>query len=742
MLERWARTVARRRWWVLSMTLVPILLAGLVSGSLTDRLQQGGYEVPGSESVRADNTLERAVGQQAPDLVAVYTSDDRDTLSDQDTARTLADAVADLPSAEVEQAAGWWHDPGLLSSDQRTGAIAFQLNAETDGELVEAADAVRARLVDTGEIQNAELGFTGYAALGGALQEQTEQDLLRAELISFPVLLILLLVVFGGLAAAAMPLAVGGVGIVGALGVLWVISAFNDVSIFAMNVVTLLGLGLAIDYALFIVTRFREELHARQRREGRDEDRAAVADALAVTLRTAGRTVLISGLTVAAALSGLLVFPQMMLKSVGLGGIAAVVVAAIAAITVLPALLAVLGRRVDALALPFRRRRTVTSTPEENRGWGRVARLVMRQPAIVALLVIGGLLAAGLPFLRAEFSEADASVLPADHQVRVATEQLREELPAASDDSAQLVLVGEQGRTPNERSVLALAREARHIEGIGRVLPTAAEDGVAVLTAELAHDPQGERAQQAVQQLRDLDAPENVEEILVGGPTARLIDTVDAIADNLGWMILVLASAILVLLFLAFGSILLPIKAVVISALSLTASFGAVVWIFQDGHFVTWLGTEAGPIEASMPVMMLAVLFGLSTDYELFLLSRVAEGYRSGLPPKTAVVHGLARTGPLITAAAVLLGVVIGAFALGDTSLMKLLGVGMLIAILVDATIVRGLLVPALLALFGNAAWWAPRLLARFARRVSLEGSDSREQPLDSVVEEREPVGR
>ncbi|WP_020577826.1 MMPL family transporter [Actinopolymorpha alba] len=361
---------------------------------------------------------------------------------------------------------------------------------------------------------------------------------------------------------------------------------------------------------------------------------------------------------------------------------------------------------------------------EENRGWGRIGRAVMRRPGLVAVVVVGGLLVAGTPFLRAEFADVDASVLPKGNSVRVATDLVDKELPVASSDAAQVVLVGADGRPPSAATVGAFIADAERIDGIGTVAPTASRDGTIVLAAQVEGDAQAKPAQDAVRALRDLPAPTGVDEVLVGGPTAYLVDGLTAIGDRLPWMLAILAGAVLLLLLLAFGSLVVPVKAVLLSALSLTASFGAIVWIFQEGHFVSWLGAEAGPLDASLPVLMLAVLFGLSTDYELFLLSRIAEGYRSGRTPKDAVVYGLSRTGGLISAAALLLAIVVGAFALSGLKFMKLLGVGMLIAIAVDATIVRGLLVPAILALLGRAAWWAPGPLARLARRVSLEGEE------------------
>lgn len=737
MLARWAAVVVRRPWWVLAAAFLLAALAGVTTSSLTGRLEQGGYEVPGSESVRAADLAGEALKDRRSDALAVYTVPSGRSVDETEVVDAVRAALDELPTSEVAATTGWWEQPTLRSADGRTGAVTIRLRADDQNGQLSAWDQVEERLRgdhaqgSAHGVEGLTLRFGGWAPVGAEVNKQTEADLVRAEVVSFPVLLVLLVIVFGGLVAAGLPLVVGAVGIVGALGVLWILSGVTEVSVFAMNVVTLLGLGLAIDYGLFVVSRFREELHRRMATRAEANGvisratRRDVAEAVSVAMRTAGRTVLVSGLTVAAALSGLLVFPHGFLRSIGMGGIAAVVVAALAALTVLPALLTVLGQRVDALS--FRRRRRDRETPGSHaaeRGWGRVGRVVMRRPAITTVVVAGALLLVGTPFLRAEFADFDASVLPKDNPVRVASEHVRAELPAVAMDGAQVVLVGREGQAPDEAVVQSFAAQVAEVSGVDGVVPTGASGDVVVLAVQFEDDLQGDPARDAVTELRDLAEPEGVD-VLVGGSTAALMDSLDAIGSRLPWMAAVLAGAVLVLLFLAFGSIIVPVKAVLLSALSLTASFGAVVWIFQDGHLAGPLGVEPGPIEPSLPVLMLAVLFGLSTDYELFLLSRIAESVRAGAAPKDAVVSGLRRTGGLITAAALLLAVVVGAFAWSGLQFMKLLGIGMLIAIAVDATIVRGLLVPAILALLGRAAWWAPRPLAGLAAKWSLEPGES-----------------
>jgi RND superfamily putative drug exporter len=737
MLTSWAATVDRRRWWVLGTALLLAVLAGLASSSLVDRLQQGGYEVPGSESVRTDHAVERALGRQASDVVAVYTVPAGARLDDPTVVRAVQRTLTGLPKDRYASSVGWWQSPALLSADKRTGAVLVRLDGADPGERITSWRAVAGDLRGTEGrtygVEGLRVGFTGEAPMGSSVMDQAEKDLSRAELISFPILLVLLVFVFGGLVAAGLPLVVGGLAIVGALGVLRLCTQFTDVSVFAMNVVTLLGLGLAIDYGLFIVSRFREELAARP-----GTDRADVRRALERTLSTAGRTVLVSGLTVVAALSGLLVFPQTILRSIGVGGMAAVAVSALGAVTVLPALLAVLGRRVDALRLPRPWARRTGGGSARPGAWHRIGWTVMRRPVIVVVLVGVALVALATPFLHAKFGLVDASVLPKGSEVRVATETLHDRLPAASGDATRILVVGRGGTAPTPAGVRAVLAAAERVDGVAQVRQTAARGDVVLLEARMDGGAKSDAARTAVADLRALAPPAGTGDLLVGGATGQLVDTVDAVGEKLPWLLLVLASAVLVLMFLAFGSLVIPLKAIVMSSLSLGVSFGAVIWIFQDGHLADLFGTTAGPIDATIPVLMLAILFGLSTDYEVFLLSRIAEAHRAGRPLREAVAYGLERTGGIITSAALLLMVVIGAFSLSGLMFMKLIGVGMFLAIAVDATIVRALLVPATMTLLGRANWWAPAWLQRLQRKVGLEEI---EPPADEPEPMPEPVG-
>jgi uncharacterized membrane protein YdfJ with MMPL/SSD domain len=475
----------------------------------------------------------------------------------------------------------------------------------------------------------------------------------------------------------------------------------HEVNSFAVNVASLLGLGMAIDYGLFMVGRFREE-----QSYGRDP-----ADAVARTVATAGRTVLFSATLLMIALAGLLLFPQGFLKSLAYGGLAAVGLAALLSLTLLPALLALLGPRVDKLPVRLPKRRNARPA---GTGWAALADVVLRRPVLVVLPILAGLLVLAAPIGGVHFGEADERVLPAGDPARHAIETLKSEFPALSSAGVQVVLSGDNAADP------AFAAALRRVAGVASVSSGGGKGEVVALTATLRDtDPFSTAARDTVEDIRALPAPAGTE-VLVGGATAGNLDSLRATADRLPLMIALLAGATLMLMFLAFGSVLLPVKAVVMSALSLAATFGLLVWVFQDGHGADLLNVTPAPPEVGIVVLMAAVVFGLSTDYEVFLLSRMAEARTRGASTAEAITTGLARTGRVISAAAVLLIVVTGAFALSSVTTMRFVGVGMIIALVLDATVVRMLLVPAVLGLLGDAAWWAPGPLRRLHDRFGL----------------------
>ncbi|MEV6494020.1 MMPL family transporter, partial [Actinoplanes sp. NPDC051633] len=540
-----------------------------------------------------------------------------------------------------------------------------------------------------------------------ATTELSTRDLALAEAISLPVVLILLLFIFGSLVAASLPVLIGGCAVLGSFGVLHAVALHHDVNSFALNVASLLGLGMAIDYGLFTVGRFREE----------QEQGHSPAEAVARTMATAGRTVVFSASLLMIALGGLLLFPQGFLKSLAYGGLAAVGLAAFFSLTVLPAMLALLGPRVDKLPVRLPRRR---NAPPPGTGWARLAGLVLRRPVLVVLPILAGLLILANPIRGVQFGEADERVLPASEPARQALEKLKADFPSLSTAGIQIVLRG-----PGQPAPFAAA--VAKLPGIAGVTPGRSAAGVATLTATPEDkDPFGTGARDAVRAIRDLPAPAGTQ-VLVGGATARNVDSLEATVDRLPLMIGLLVGATLLLMFLAFGSVLLPVKAVVMSALSLAATFGVLVWVFQDGHGAGLLGVTPAPPEVGIVVLMAAVVFGLSTDYEVFLLSRMVEARTRGATTAEAVTTGLARTGRVISAAAVLLIVVTGAFALSSVTTMRFVGVGMILALVLDATVVRMLLVPAVLGLLGDAAWWAPGPLRRLQERAGLAEYSSEE---------------
>lgn len=717
MFAAWGSWVARFRRPVLLCAFAAVAAAGIWGLGVFGQLSEGGYNDPGSESAHAAQVVRDELGAQG-DVVAVYTPA-RGDIDDAALGRRIQDRLAGLPRTAVTAVASYWPDrlAQYRSADGTSAVAVLTLAGEDDGEKLKAYREIDDRLT----VEGATVQLAGGSPLGDAAATRSTQDLGFAEAISLPIVLILLLFIFGSLVAAALPVLVGGCAVLGSLGVLHAVAYGNDVNSFAVNVASLLGLGMAIDYGLFMVGRFREEQGA-----GRTP-----AEAVTRTVATAGRTVVFSATLLMIALAGLLLFPQGFLKSLAYGGLAAVALAAILSLTLLPAMLAVLGPRVDKLPVRLPRRGTAAAP---GTGWARLAGVVLRRPVLLALPILAVLLVLAAPITGVRFGENDERILPAGDPARQAIETLKADFPALSSAGIQVVLRGTAGSPPPAAAGTRVAEAITHVPGIAAVTPTGAGGDALVYTATLADgDPFGETARDAVDAIRAMPAPANAE-LLVGGTTARNLDSLTATADRLPLMVSLLVGATLLLMFLAFGSVLLPIKAVVMSALSLSATFGLLIWIFQDGHGADLLRVTPAPLEVGIVVLMAAVVFGLSTDYEVFLLSRMVEARTRGASTAEAVTTGLARTGRVISAAAVLLIVVTGAFALSSVTTMRFVGVGMIIALFLDATAVRMLLVPAVMKLMGEAAWWAPGPLRRLQRKAGLaEYSDEELFPTVSV---------
>ena len=563
----------------------------------------------------------------------------------------------------------------------------------------------------------------GTTATEVAINSQVSANIARAESISFPVLLILLVIVFGSVMAAIAPLAIGGLAILGSFTVLRLLTLATTVSVYSVNITTIIGLGLGIDYGLFIVTRFREEL---RRQALLAPGTGVVERAVARTVATAGRTVLVSGVTVALALCGLMLFQPVFLRSMGYGGVATVAVDVIAALTVLPALLAVLGHRVNALAVRKSVRAGAVARPEKEGGWYRLAHAVMRRPVVFASVIVVVLLALGAPFLRISWGGTDASALPASSTVRQVQDTLTSEFPANSTNPIEAVVTG----VTNQAQLSAYTAKVGAIPGVTGVQTTARHGTSVRLDVGYTPRPDSPQARQIVTSLRALAPPAHAS-VLVGGTTAMLVDELSSLGGTLPWMALLTAVATFVLLFLAFGSVVLPVKAIVMNILSLSATFGVIVWVFQWGHLSGLLGfTATGSIDPTMPILLLAIVFGLSMDYEVFLLSRIRERYDETGDNTAAVAAGLQRTGGLITSLALLLVIVVALFSASSITFLKLLGVGMIVALIVDATVVRILLVPATMRLLGRANWWAPGPLRRLYSRYGIREEANESAPV------------
>jgi trehalose monomycolate/heme transporter len=722
MFASWGQFTYRRRRLMLAVSVALLAFCGIWGTGVFGELSAGGFEDPKSESSRATAQIAKSLGRDAGDVIAIYRSADL-TVDDPAFRTSITTALSALPRDAVISTTTYWatNSPALISQDRKATYVLLQLAGADEG----ARQDTYAKISGSLNAPGLTLLRGGVIPITTDINTQITKDLAQAEKLSLPLVLLGLVIVFGGLLAAGLPLGVGIVAILGAFTALRLLTLFTNVSVFSINIVTMLGLGLAIDYALFMVSRFREE----SRRQ------PSVEQAVVATMTTAGRTVLFSGFTVGVSLGALLLFPQPFLRSMGFGGMAAVMVAMVASLTVLPATLAVLGPRVDALRIRIpsrlRRRPAMSVVNDTSSGaWAMIARLVMRRPVIVAVTVLAGLMLLGAPFLRVHFGGSDARILPVGAEGRVAAETLDRDFPAS--DTLPIEVIANGISRPDAENYL---RQIRAVPGVTRAEVARSSGSAVLIAASHRGTTTSSEAQAVVTSIRQVPIPLGAQ-VLVGGETARLVDLLASLGKTLPWAgVMVLAITVL-LLFFAFGSVVLPIKAVAINVLSLSAAFGVVVWIFQDGHGAGILGfTSTGTIEATQPILMLAMIFGLSMDYEVFLLSRIREEWDETGDNTHAVAVGLQRSGRIITSAAALFAVVIGAFATSGITIIKMVGIGVFVAILLDATVVRALLVPATMRLLGRANWWAPAALIRVYRRFGFRDGDS-----PSAVSGVEPV--
>mgnify|MGYP001199616683 CR=1 FL=1 len=724
MLAGLGRLVHRRRWTSLLLIVLLTVGAGVWGAGVLDRFKLGGFEDPDADSTLVAKLSATYFGNSNPDVLVLYRSDAM-TVDDPRYMAAVLTTVSRLPKRHVSQIHSYWSFDGdgaaaFVSHDRHATFVAIELNARGDEALLQAYQQIRDRLRAPG--LDSRVG--GSVAFGVEFSDLAVRDIVRAEVISMPVLLILLVIVFGAVAASTLPLVVAVFSIVTGLAVLHAVTYVTDVSAMALEVVTMMGVGLAIDYSLFIVNRFREEL-------ARDGDRER---ALVVTMVTAGRTIAVSGITVSAALSGLLLFPQMFLRTLGMAGIATVLMAMFGAVVLLPTLLAILGPRVEWGAV--RRRRNVRNA---DRGfWYRLGRSVMKRPLPYFALTLAILAVLFGPFRNVQFTSVDARVLPEGSQPRQVVETIKRDFPGGGAEPIDVVVSGDliprNWRPAGDGDAVPpyLEEFRKRLQDLPHVTKaefTGYSEDYGAVRISVTHDrdPMSRAAQSLVRTIRQMELSKDgfPLHIDVGGSTAAQMDLMDSLKRTLPWMVLLVGALTFVLLFMFFGSVVLPLKAIAMNVLSIGASFGVIVWGFQYGHLAGLLDfTPTGGVEGTSMILILAVVFGLSMDYEVFLLSRIREEWDRTGDNTAAVAVGMQRTGGIITSAALLFLVVIGAFGLAGITVVKLIGVGMFVAVVVDAVLVRSLLVPSTMRFMGAANWWLPRPLAALHAKVDLREHD------------------
>ncbi len=710
-LARLADSRARR---VGLLAIALFLLAGALGGSVASRLDPYGADDPASETVKARQSLEDA-GLRSPAVIAVV----QDAPVAKPATRARVQRLEDQVRARGDVAAvsGYYdtHSRAFVSRDGRSTYFAVSLKPTGDKVVQDTGAEIADQL-------SAHPGVLagGFAVAQEQVNKQVEKDLRMAELLAFPLLFLLSLLFFRSLVASVLPLMIGGLAIVGTFLILRLASEFASISIFALNLTTALGLGLAIDYSLFIVSRYREEIA---------KDGPGLA-AMRRVLNTSGRTVFFSSLTVAAALASLLVFPQRFLYSMGLGGALVALFAALISLTVLPAVLTLLGTRVNAGAPRFLQRRAAADArPAESGFWYRLSRFVMRRPIPVATLSALFLILLGLPFLGIRFNTVDPTVLPESASARQAYDKVSTEFPPYHDTP---IWVDLEGATPGQAR--AFAARVGAVSGVAEALPPQRlSPRVTAIEAISAHPFAADASQSTVRAIRDLPTPPGAS-ARVAGATADFVDFQASLGDHLPIALAIVVLATLVILFLMTGSVVLPIKSLLMNFLNLSAVFGLLVLIFQDGRLEGLLNySSPGAIEQTMPILMFAVAFGLSTDYAVFLLSRIKEARDAGAGESESVAIGLERTGRIVTAAALLFAVAMLAFATSQIIFIKENGVGTALAVLIDASIIRALLVPSLMALLGKWNWWAPAPLRRLHERFGISESGSQLRPVPEL---------
>ena len=698
MFEKLGRIAAHRSKLVLLTSLLGILISGAVGFQAFGKLDGGGYNDPKSESSRAFEYLKSEFQVKDPAVILVIDSPNV-TVDDVKVRQTVDDITAKVKATDgVTEVISYWNtgSPQLLSDDRKAGYLfAYSNDGSFDG-LSDIAKKVEAQVGN--QYQGLAIYYTGTGAVGDAINTKIGDDLKKSETLAIPLTFILLLFVFGGVIASAMPLVVGMSAILGSFFIIYLLTLITDVSIYAMNLITGLGLGLGIDYSLLIVNRFREEFH-----QGK-----SIQEAVIRTVATAGRTVFFSGLTVLVTLASLLFFPLNFLKSFGYAGIAVVALAVLGALIPLPATLALLGKRIDKWVI-----KKSSVTPKEDGRWADLARFVMRKPLTITILtlILLGILAA--PIRNIAFGQTDVTVLPKSHPVAQTSQLIDKRFPGREATPVEFLFIdGEKNLSSGE--IDNYKNKVKSVPGITHITENTTSNGIIRFQAIHKMSPRTSDAQRLINEIRDIPAPQG---LLIGGVAADYTDTQNGIAGALplalGWVLF----SVLILLFAFTGSVILPIKAIALNVLSLSATLGVITWIFIEGNLAKYLGdfTITGTVDTGMIILMLLTTFGLSMDYEVFLLSRIKEEYEKSGDNTESVAYGLQKSARIVTAAALILSVVFAAFVISGVTSIKILGLGVAFAILLDATVVRALLVPALMRLFGDANWWAPAKLKRLS---------------------------
>jgi trehalose monomycolate/heme transporter len=753
----WGRTVYRYRFLVIGVMVGMCLIGGVFGASLGKHVTQSGFYDDGSQSVKASVLADQVYGRdRRGHIVAIFDAPQGKTVDDPDWAKKVTDDLNKFKADHPDQVLDWagylraitasnpdaakaaQENPylrGTATKDKTRTFVNISLKGDNDDTILNNYKAIEA---DLKQVNDGNIELAGLQPLASELTGTIAEDQQRAEVLALPLVAVVLFFVFGGVVAAVLPVMVGGLSIAGALGIMRTIAEINGpVHYFAQPVVTLIGLGIAIDYGLFVVSRFREELA-----EGYDTETAVRR-----TMMTAGRTVTFSAVLIVASLAGLLLFPQGFLKSLTYAGISSVMLSAILSITVLPACLAVLGKHVDALGvrtllrvplfrnvrwinaylnwLADRLQKTKTREEVEQGFWGKLINVVTKRPILFAAPILIGMILLIVPLGQLTLGGISEKYLPPDNPVRQAQEDFDRTFPGYRTETLTLVI-----RNADPAQVDEIKSEAGRISGFTnpsweeRTVSTDSngnpgtktDPNVTVLENGLQNR---NDAPNKISQLRSIQTPKGMS-IWVGGTPALEQDSIHSLFAKLPLMIVILITTTTLLMFLAFGSLVLPIKAAVMSALTLGSTLGILTWIFVDGHLSRWLNFTATPLTAPVIGLIIAVIYGLSTDYEVFLVSRMVEARERGMSTTEAIRIGTATTGRIITAAALILVVVAGAFVFSDLVMMKYLAFGLIAALLLDATVVRMFLVPSIMKLLGDDCWWAPRWMKRLQNRIGL----------------------